>query len=144
MNNDEELTDDQLEEHMQEHNKFVKNLEEKGLKDTQMYFNRINDKLFGINNMALAGYFALCAIYNLPKGFILIPVTNLIFLFLVEHRMLKKCRFEANYSKELITDIDKYGRWIKNANQFSYITIFTTAVVLILLIYYYFNAEIRL
>ena len=119
---------------MKNHKKFVKEIEKNGLRDTLVYFNRIGDKLFAANSIAIGGYFAFYALSEVSIFCLIIPIINLILLLFVELLMLKKSRFEANYRNEPMLDVeDRYRLYIKRANNSQYFTFFTSAAVYIIL-----------
>lgn len=111
-------------------------MEEDGTNDIVKYFDRIHDKLFDLNNILIAGYFALIAINkHVSKGVIFVPVANLIFLIYVDYRMMEKSRLQSQITKVSAEDRDRYGKMINNTNLFSLGIILTTVSVTIFLIY---------
>ena len=125
------------EQEMAEMDARWKKTEEEGLKNLLKHFDRIHDKLFTVNNILIAGYFALAKIDNsVSKATILIPILNLVILLWVEYRMLEKNRFEAAITMKPMHEINKWSANINRTNQYSLLVILSTAVVLgIFLIY---------
>lgn len=107
-----------------------------GLADLVKYFDRINDKLFQLNNMIIVGYFALIVIEPKTSSWlILIPIVNFLFLLFVDYQMMQKSRMESNYKSLGAVEREKYGRLISSSNQYSLLTIITTLIVMIFFTY---------
>ncbi|WP_345948544.1 hypothetical protein ABDD95_17015 [Mucilaginibacter sp. PAMB04274] len=121
-------------------------MEEEGTADIVKYFDRIHDKLFDLNNILIAGYFALVAInQQVSKGIIFVPVANLLFLIYVDYRMMEKSRLQSQITKVSAADRERYGRMINNTNLYSLLVIATTLTVTLVLIYvlYQFKTPIQ-
>lgn len=111
-----------------------------GLADLVKYFDRINDKLFQLNNMIIAGYFALIVIQPKTSSWlILIPIVNFLFLLFVDYQMMQKSRLESNYKSLSPAERDKYEKLISSSNQYSLLTIITTMIVMVVFTYLLVN-----
>ncbi|UYQ92169.1 hypothetical protein MKQ68_18950 [Chitinophaga horti] len=107
--------------------------EENGIADTQKYFDRIHDKVFSLNNLLIAAYFALIAIRNdVPSWSLVVPALNSILLLYVDYRMLKRARLQANITKLTLEEIKEYGAIQNNTNLFSLLSIWSTVLVLVI------------
>ncbi|MCT3817844.1 hypothetical protein HZQ56_18050 [Elizabethkingia anophelis] len=110
-----------------------------GTRDVLKYFDRIHDKLFTFNNIMIAGFFAIAKIKdNVPMALILVPIINLIVIIFIEYKMMEKSRMEANILEDNF-NIDKHGKAISNTNNYSLLTIFTTAIVTAFFLYNLFK-----
>ena len=56
------------EQELKEMDQRLERMEETGIADTQKYFDRMHDKVFGLNNLLIAAYFALIAFIKIPGG----------------------------------------------------------------------------
>ncbi len=75
---------------------FFEKLEDTGVADTQKYFDRMHDKVFSMNNILIAAYFALIAIRtDIPSWIFIIPIANSVMLLNIDYRMLKRARFQS-------------------------------------------------
>ncbi|MBK7683849.1 MAG: hypothetical protein IPJ26_15895 [Bacteroidetes bacterium] len=114
----------------------MKNVVEDGEKNILKYFDRINDKLFNFNNVLIAGYFALSKITDSISSFyILIPITNMCFLFYIEYKMMEKSRFEAKLMKKSQNDVANYHKMISKANYYSLLAIISTVLVTVVFLW---------
>lgn len=136
---DEELRDLGImtDKELDEMNQRLERMEEAGIADTQKYFDRIHDKLFGFNSLLIGGYFAVIAIMkDVPNWIIIVPLVNSGFLLLIDYRMMVRARIQA-----IITTVDgkqreRYGSIIHFANLFSLISILSTIVVVVVFVYF--------
>lgn len=104
MNKENDLNDDfdldRIMKEADERDQRMAKMEADGLSDIVKYFDRIQDKLFNLNNIVIAGYFALIAINkHISKGIIFIPVANLIFLIYVGCRMMEQIAITHHHCK---------------------------------------------
>lgn len=119
--------------------KRMEKTQEEGLKNTLKHFDRIHDKLFALNTMFIAGFFALVKISSgLSTWIIIIPVANMIYLLWVEWRMMEKSRFESDIMNKTIAEINRWGKSINKTNIISFISILSTMTVAFFFIYYLF------
>lgn len=115
----------------------MKKTEEEGLKNVLKHFDRIHDKLFSINTMFIAGFFALIKISdNISTSTIMIPVINMIYLIWIEYRMMEKSRFESSIKSKTREEIDKWGKSISINNWLSLLSITLTLIVAAYFIYF--------
>lgn len=111
-------------------------IEKEGTADIVKYFDRIHDKLFDLNNILIAGYFALATLSkSVSKGIVFVPVINLLFLIYVDYRMLEKSRLQSQITKVNMLEVERYGRIIDRTNWYSLGIIVTTVAVTVVLIY---------
>jgi len=111
--------------------------EDEGLKNVLKHFDRIHDKLFSINTMFIAGFFALIKISdNISTSTIFIPVANMLYLIWIEYRMMEKSRFEADIKNKTQEEIDRWGKSISFNNLLSLLSIALTLVVAAYFIYF--------
>jgi hypothetical protein len=104
--------------------------EEEGLKNVLKHFDRIHDKLFSLNTMFIAGFFALIKISsNISTLTILIPVLNMLYLIWIEYRMMEKSRFESDIKSKTPSEIKKWGKSISLNNWLSLLSIALTLIV---------------
>lgn len=128
---------DEMDKNLQEIENRMNKREEEGLKNVLKHFDRIHDKLFSLNTMFIAGFFALIKISsNISTTTILIPVLNMIYLIWIEYRMMEKSRFEANIKSKTRDEINKWGKSISMNNWLSLLSIALTLVVSSYFIYY--------
>jgi len=107
-----------------------------GLADLVKYFDRINDKLFQLNNMIIAGYFALIVIKpNTSSWLIFIPIINFFLLLFVDWQMMEKSRLESNVKSISAIERDRLGNLVQKSNIYSLMTIITTIIVTIIFTY---------
>lgn len=127
------MTDQELKERDQRWER----IEENGIADTQKYFDRMHDKVFSLNNLLIAAYFALIAIRkDVPSWSLVIPTFNSILLLYIDYRMLLRARIQAN-----ITNVDpkireRYGSVQNNTNLYSLLSIYSTVVVVMVFGYF--------
>lgn len=128
---------EEIEKNIIEIEERMKKSEEEGLKNTLKHFDRIHDKLFSINTMFVAGFFALIKISsNISTSTIFIPVINMIYLIWIEYRMMEKSRFEASIKSKTQEEIEKWGKNISLNNWLSLLSITITLIVAAYFIYY--------
>ncbi|MCL7987742.1 hypothetical protein M8998_07310 [Sphingobacterium sp. lm-10] len=141
------MTDDEWKElglptdkEMEKSELFFEKLEDTGVADTQKYFDRMHDKVFSMNNILIAAYFALIAIRNdIPNWILIIPVANSIMLLNIDYRMLKRSRLQSRITTVPRTEIDRYGRMQINTNWYSLLSIYSTIAVVLLFGYFLFQ-----
>lgn len=110
--------------------------EEEGLRNILKHFDRIHDKLFSLNTMFIAGFFALIKISdNISTLTILIPVLNMLYLIWIEYRMMEKSRFESDIKNKTPSEINKWGKSISINNWLSLLSIALTLIVASYFIY---------
>lgn len=121
---------DEMDRNLEEIEKRMSKREEEGLKNILKHFDRIHDKLFSINTMFIAGFFALIKISdNISATTILIPVLNMIYLIWIEYRMMEQSRFEADIKSKTPDEIQKWGKSISINNWLSLLSIALTLIV---------------
>jgi len=112
-------------------------MEESGIADTQKYFDRMHDKVFSLNNLLIAAYFALIAIRkDVPNWSLVIPSLNSVLLLYVDYRMLLRARIQANITKVDGETREKYGSLQNATNLYSLLSIFSTLAVLLIFGYF--------
>jgi hypothetical protein len=112
-------------------------MEESGIADTQKYFDRMHDKVFSLNNLLIAAYFALIAIRkDVPNWSLVIPSLNSVLLLYVDYRMLLRARIQANITKVDAETREKYGSLQNGTNLYSLLSIFSTLAVLLIFGYF--------
>tara|TARA_R110000868_G_scaffold320723_1_gene581693 strand:+ start:925 stop:1380 length:456 start_codon:yes stop_codon:yes gene_type:complete len=127
----------EIEKNMAEIDNRMTKSEEEGLKNTLKHFDRIHDKLFTLNSMFIAGFFALIKISdNISTSTILIPIINMIYLIWIEYRMMEKSSFESSIKSKTQIEIDKWGKSISINNLLSLLSITFTLIVVAYFIYY--------
>lgn len=108
-----------------------------GKQDITKYFDRIHDNLFTLNNMLIAGYFALIQLkVDVSKFVILIPIANLAIFIIIDYLMMQYSRANAYIGETPINEIPSIGKKSERATQLSLITIVTTLIVTIVFICY--------
>lgn len=118
--------------------KIFDETEEQGKKNILKYFDRLHDKLFTFNNILIVGFFALSKIDNqISLKNILIPIANLIFILLIEYKMMELSRTESHMTKIPINELQnklysKYGK----VTRLSLLSIITTTIVTIIFLVY--------
>lgn len=128
---------DEMDKNIAEIESRMNKREEEGQKNILKHFDRIHDKLFALNTMFIAGFFALIKISNnISTTTILIPVINMIYLIWIEYRMMEKSRFEADIKNKSSKEINKWGKSISINNWLSLLSIAFTLVVSGYFIYY--------
>lgn len=128
---------EEMEKNMAEIESRMTKCEEEGLKNTLKHFDRIHDKLFALNSIFIAGFFALIKISdNIPTSTILIPIINMIYLIWIEFRMMEKSRFESSIKSKTKNERDKWGKSISTNNILSLLSIILTLIVAGYFIYY--------
>lgn len=124
------------EELKEREDRFIK-MEDNGIADTQKYFDRIHDKLFNLNNILIASYFALIAFRNdTPNWILLIPVINTLILLNIDYRMMVRARIQANIRNASQKEIQKYGSIQINTNLHSLVSIYSTIAVVLVFCYF--------
>ena len=114
--------------------------EEKGKENILKHFDRIHDKLFDLNNIMLAGYFALAAIVKTVSVWtFVVPVMNLVVLIWIEYQMMEKSRLESNYKSLSGSDFHKVGKMVERTNWYSLLIIFTSLSVVTTFMYLLIN-----
>lgn len=137
---EEEFDLEKIIEEGEERDKRLAKMEEDGTNDIVKYFDRIHDKLFDLNNILIAGYFALVALNKqVSKGIIFVPLINLSFLIYVEWRMMEKSRLQSQITKVSGADREKYGAMIASTNLYSLGVIVTTLIVTVVLCIVLYN-----
>ncbi|GAA3976577.1 hypothetical protein GCM10022210_29180 [Mucilaginibacter dorajii] len=112
-------------------------IEESGIADTQKYFDRMHDKVFSLNNLLIAAYFALIAIRkDVPNWSLVIPSLNSVLLLYVDYRMLVRARIQGNITKVDAETREKYGSLQTGTNLYSLLSIFSTLAVLLIFGYF--------
>jgi hypothetical protein len=112
-------------------------IEESGIADTQKYFDRMHDKVFGMNNLLIAAYFALIAIRkDVPSWSLVIPIFNSILLLYIDYRMLLRARIQASITKVNAEVRERYGSIQINTNLYSLLSIYSTIAVLLVFGYF--------
>lgn len=128
---------DEMDKNIAEIESRMNKREEEGLKNILKHFDRIHDKLFSLNTMFIAGFFALIKISsNISTTIILIPVFNMIYLIWIEYRMMEKSRFEADIKSKTSNEITSWGKSISINNWLSLVSIAFTLIVSAYFIYY--------
>lgn len=134
------MNDTDLEKNFNDSIINVDKIKDEGLKNILKYFDRLHDKLFTVNNILIAGYFALSKMDNsFSKYFIIIPFINLAFLIFLEYKMMSLSIFESNIYNNTFEEIKKNSKRINSINLHSLIMIITTSIVLIFFIFYILN-----
>lgn len=122
------MTDQELKEMQQRSER----MEEQGIVDTQKYFDRMHDKVFGLNNFMIAAYFALIAFRkDVPSWSFIIPTLNTLLLLYIDYRMLLRARLQANITKISGKDRDRYGSIQTATNLLSLLSIYSTIAILV-------------
>lgn len=117
-------------------------MEEAGIADTQKYFDRMHDKVFGLNNLLIAAYFALIAFRtDVPSWSLIIPLLNSILLLYIDYRMLKRARLQAKITKLTSQQIKMYGKIQEGTNLYSLLSIFSTILVIIVFGYFLLSSR---
>ena len=128
---------DEMQKEMDQIDARMTKSEEEGLKNMLKHFDRIHDKLFSINTMFIASFFALIKISNnISTSIILIPVLNMIYLIWIEYRMMEKSRFETSIKSKTQEEINNWGKSISTNNWLSLFSITLTLIVTAYFIYY--------
>ncbi|MFA6084626.1 hypothetical protein [Mucilaginibacter sp.] len=127
------MTDQELKEMDQR----FERMEETGIADTQKYFDRMHDKVFSLNNLLIAAYFALIAFRkDVPSWSLVIPTLNSVLLLFVDYRMLLRARLQANITKIGERDRERYGSIQTGTNLYSLLSIYSTIAVLLFFGYF--------
>ncbi|MBC8054888.1 MAG: hypothetical protein H7Y13_17655 [Sphingobacteriaceae bacterium] len=117
-------------------------LEEAGIADTMKYFDRIHDKLFSLNSLLIAGYFALIAIRkDVPSWSLIIPTLNSGILLLIDYRMMLRSRLQANITNVDGKGRDKYGSIMNGTNLYSLGSIYSTLAVIAFFGYFLLSSQ---
>lgn len=116
----------EIEKHMTE-------TERRGLEGISLYFNRIHDRLFTLNNMCVVGYLAIIILPECNMKFIniLLPIVNMFFLITIEYFMMEKSRDEANIKNKNMDEIQKVGDNVQKVTLYSLSEIIFTLIVII-------------
>lgn len=125
------------EQEIDDMNKRFERIEESGIADTQKYFDRIHDKLFSLNSLLIAGYFALIAFRkDIPSWSIIVPLINSGFLLLIDYRMMVRARIQASITTAEKKQRERFGSIIHRTNLFSLLSIYSTITVVIVFVYF--------
>lgn len=125
------------EKEMDEMDKRFERIEESGIADTQKYFDRIHDKLFALNSLLIAGYFAVIAIMkNVPSWSIIVPLINSGILLLIDYRMMVRATIQSSITTVDGKKRERYGAIIHTTNRFSLFSIFSTITVIVVFVYF--------
>jgi hypothetical protein len=101
------------------------------------YLDRINDKLFTLNNLFIGAYFALIAIKpQAPKLVILIPLINSLIIGFVDWLLMESFRRMSHLMSMSMVQIDEETKKMDAINLISFGTIVTTVIVLGMLVGY--------
>jgi len=112
-------------------------MEEIGVADTQKYFDRMHDKVFTLNNLLIAAYFALIAfIKHVPSWILIIPMVNSVLLLYIDYRMLLRARLQATITKVGEKDRNRYGSIQTGTNLYSLLSIYSTIAVILVFGYF--------
>ena len=105
--------------------------EEEGVAKIPHYFDLINNNLFGINGMILAGCMAIIALqkFNIPNWLIIVPLVNCCFIFIANCCMMEYSRSQANYQSLSRKDRDKLGMKQRISTWCSLFVVITTFIV---------------
>ena len=127
------MTDQELNEMMQR----MERMEENGIADTQKYFDRMHDKVFSLNNLLIAAYFALIAFRkDVPSWSLIVPTINSILLLYIDYRMLLRARIQAKITQIPGNQIERYASIQTNTNLYSLLSIFSTIAVMVVFGYF--------
>lgn len=122
---------------IEERDRYYNALEDVGISDTKKYFDRMHDKVFSINNILIAAYFALIAFRDdVPNWILVIPAINSLILLNIDYRMLRRSRLQANYTNLKEKERETYGRIQTETNLYSLLSIWSTVFVLLLFGYF--------
>lgn len=138
------MTDDECRElgimtetELKEMTQRFERIEEAGIADTQKYFDRMHDKVFSLNNLLMAAYFALIAIRkDVPSWSLVVPALNSILLLYIDYRMLRRARLQANITTIGEKDRDRYGAIQNGTNLYSLLSIYSTIAVVVIFGYF--------
>jgi hypothetical protein len=112
-------------------------IEEAGIADTQKYFDRMHDKVFTLNSLLVAAYFALIAFrQDVPGWSLVIPVLNSGLLLMVDYRMLLRARMQASITKSSPAERERYGTIMNGTNMSSLLSIYSTIAVVLFFGYF--------
>jgi len=125
------------EQDLKEMNQRWERVEENGIADTQKYFDRMHDKVFSLNNLLIAAYFALIAFRkDVPNWSVIIPTVNSVLLLYVDYRMLLRARLQSNIRSISGKERDRYGAIQTNTNLYSLLSIYSTITVMLVFGYF--------
>lgn len=125
------------EQELKEMDQRFERIEETGIADTQKYFDRMHDKVFSLNDLLIAAYFALIAFRkDVPSWSLIIPSINSVLLLYVDYRMLLRARLQANITKVSENDRNRYGAIQTGTNLYSLLSIYSTITVLLVFGYF--------
>lgn len=129
-------TDEELEESFRK----IKKMEEDGVSDTQKYFDRIHDKLFNLNNILIASYFALIAFRkDTPNWILFVPIVNTLILLNIDYRMMVRARIQATIGNADEIVRKRYGKIQQGTNIYSLFSIWSTIFVVLIFCYFLLN-----
>ena len=101
------------------------------------YLDRINDKLFTLNNLFIGAYLALIAIKpQTPKLIILIPLINSLLIGFIDWLLMESFRRMSRLMDMSPKQIDDETRKMSTINLIAFLPVVTTVVVLGLLVGY--------
>jgi hypothetical protein len=125
------------EQEHKEMNQRLEKMEQDGISDTQKYFDRMHDKVFSLNNLLIAAYFALIAFRkDVPSWSLVIPAANSLLLLYIDYRMLLRARLQSNITQVGGKDRDRYGSIQTGTNLLSLFSIYLTIAVLLVFGYF--------
>ena len=125
------------EQELKEMDERFERIEETGIADTQKYFDRMHDKVFSLNNLLIAAYFALIAFRkDVPSWSLIIPSVNSVLLLYIDYRMLLRARLQANITKISGANQTRYGTIQTGTNLYSLLSIYSTIAVLLVFGYF--------
>jgi hypothetical protein len=116
----------------------VKKLQSESIKQIQVSFNRIHDKLFSFNSVFLAAYLVLSTYPKespvIPLWTAVFPAVNLLILIFLEYRQRGIHRFASKITFWVVGEDEKYGRMIQNQSLLSLLSIVTTIAVFVFIV----------
>lgn len=115
----------------------MKRSEEENMRDIVKYFDKIHDNIFTYNNLLIAAFFGLAQFQNnISRWTILIPIVNLWILLWINYRMMESARLQSNITNVQTDVIKKHGKYIRNTNLYSLLSIVSTFLVTLSFLYY--------
>jgi hypothetical protein len=79
------------------------------LNEAVKYLDRLQDKFFSLNNLLIAGYFALIALdRNTNKFLLLVPLMNMLVLIIADRLLFKRAIHFANLNRNKASKISVY------------------------------------
>lgn len=131
MENDKEFNIDEFNEEMKKMDENFTHISRTGAQNILNYFDRIHSKLFSLNNMLIAGYFALSQLHaSVNNQFILFPVLNMVLLVWIDYKMMNISRVNADIQNKNLKQIQDNNKSVSSTNLISLLSIITTATVL--------------